>query len=154
VWAYVEGEQRKMNQYKYAPKMKTVTGELGEELRELERYFNSIQSESFQEWDCLRAASDRLIESLLRRIQDKLVKALCDKMVRQMRPVVSDDLHSRLMFDFPDCCHSLNKLRVIHPSFTGESFHFTINFDRFDEHKYSRRPEPGFGLCRTTMVDG
>ena len=81
------------------------------------------------------------------------MKALCDKIVRQMRPVVSDDLHSRLLFEFHDCCHSLNKLRVSHPSFNGESFHFSINFDKFDEHKYNRRPEPGFGLCRTTMVE-
>ena len=47
-----------MNQFKYAPKMKTVTGDLGQELRELERYFESIQAESFQEWAWLREASD------------------------------------------------------------------------------------------------
>ena len=152
VQAYVEAEMKRMNQFKFAVKMKTVRGSLGDELWELARYFNEIQADQFKEWDRLTEASDRWIASLLRRMQDKLVKALRDKVVRQMRPVVSNDLHSRLKFQFKDCYHSLHSLRVSHPSFDDKSFYFSLNFDKFDEEKYNRHPEAGFGLCRATMA--
>ena len=86
-------------------------------------------------------------------MQAELVRALCDKVVTQMRPVVNNDLHSRLLLRFRDCCHSLNLLRVSHPSFDDSCFYFTINFDNFDEDRYNRRSEAGFRLCRQTMAE-
>lgn len=55
----------------------------------------------------MRQVSDRNIASVIRRIYDKLVQAIKDKIVRQMRTIVSYELHLRLKDHFEDCYHSL-----------------------------------------------
>ena len=45
VQAYVTAEEKRMSQFQFAPKMKTVRGELGEEHEDLQRWFDRIQAE-------------------------------------------------------------------------------------------------------------